>query len=435
MNSGKVRIYELSRELNLDNKDILAICEQLSISVKSHSSTITDSESERIRAAAEKYTATHSSSVKPVTRSAANSSAAEPKQRVSVPVQKKQQIVAIKSVTRSPSVEPPIPPTYMPSSVEAESPAPTQTSSRSATSNRPAQSVDLDETPIHPLVKAEPPTSSKSIEAKELSTSEQVAPSSQASNASQEEDSATLASPPPRPEPLTPAPRSSLVPDTSSRPILKRVRSEEPVSASTEVMDGSTGQLSSIGRSPSVKPSAKPSVPGAKPAMPTRPSVGRSAEGKPGPRPQQQTIVELRRPKPVRPDADTAAIEGRMPGAMSDLVRPELRVNRPTRTPAIGDVAVGVDPLLQPKPALPRTIKKGKDWQDGEDEESQLKSPKVGTKAKRRVQPDLDAEEEDLEALLEGDEDGDGDGGNQVSLSLVRPAKPKECVRLQLEHP
>ena len=57
MDSGKVRIYELSRELNLDNKDLLAICESLGISVKSHSSAITGTEAEMIRAAAKKYTA------------------------------------------------------------------------------------------------------------------------------------------------------------------------------------------------------------------------------------------------------------------------------------------------------------------------------------------------------------------------------------------
>ncbi|HBE20202.1 MAG TPA: translation initiation factor IF-2, partial [Cyanobacteria bacterium UBA11367] len=51
-------IYELSRELNLDNKDILNICEGLNIAVKSHSSTITESDVQRIRAAAEKYTET-----------------------------------------------------------------------------------------------------------------------------------------------------------------------------------------------------------------------------------------------------------------------------------------------------------------------------------------------------------------------------------------
>lgn len=53
MNSGKVRIYELSKELNLDNKDILAICDRLSIAVKSHSSTIAEAEANQIRAAAE----------------------------------------------------------------------------------------------------------------------------------------------------------------------------------------------------------------------------------------------------------------------------------------------------------------------------------------------------------------------------------------------
>ena len=55
MNNGKFRIYELSRELNLDNKDILNICEELNIAVKSHSSTIGESEAQRIRDAADKY--------------------------------------------------------------------------------------------------------------------------------------------------------------------------------------------------------------------------------------------------------------------------------------------------------------------------------------------------------------------------------------------
>jgi translation initiation factor IF-2 len=54
MNNGKVRIYELSKELNLDNKDIKEICEQLSIAVKSHSSTITASQAERVKAVAAK---------------------------------------------------------------------------------------------------------------------------------------------------------------------------------------------------------------------------------------------------------------------------------------------------------------------------------------------------------------------------------------------
>ncbi|CCH64936.1 Translation initiation factor 2 [Richelia intracellularis HM01] len=58
MNNGKVRIYELSKELNLDNKELLAICDQLSIAVKSHSSTITELDAERIRTTAMKVAIT-----------------------------------------------------------------------------------------------------------------------------------------------------------------------------------------------------------------------------------------------------------------------------------------------------------------------------------------------------------------------------------------
>ncbi|MCP9817454.1 translation initiation factor IF-2 N-terminal domain-containing protein, partial [Synechococcus sp. GreenBA-s] len=47
--SGKVRIYELSRDLGLENKDVLEAAEKLSIAAKSHSSSISDDEASRIR--------------------------------------------------------------------------------------------------------------------------------------------------------------------------------------------------------------------------------------------------------------------------------------------------------------------------------------------------------------------------------------------------
>jgi translation initiation factor IF-2 len=46
---GKVRIYELSRDLGLDNRDVLDAAEKLSIAAKSHSSSISDSEAVKIR--------------------------------------------------------------------------------------------------------------------------------------------------------------------------------------------------------------------------------------------------------------------------------------------------------------------------------------------------------------------------------------------------
>jgi translation initiation factor IF-2 len=47
--SGKVRIYELSKDLGLENKDVLDAAVKLSIAAKSHSSSISDSEAGKIR--------------------------------------------------------------------------------------------------------------------------------------------------------------------------------------------------------------------------------------------------------------------------------------------------------------------------------------------------------------------------------------------------
>ena len=47
--SNKIRIYELSRDLNLDNKDILDAAQKLSISVKNHSSSISAEEAKKIK--------------------------------------------------------------------------------------------------------------------------------------------------------------------------------------------------------------------------------------------------------------------------------------------------------------------------------------------------------------------------------------------------
>ncbi len=47
--SDKIRIYELSRDLNLENKDILDAAQKLSISVKSHSSSISFDDAQKIK--------------------------------------------------------------------------------------------------------------------------------------------------------------------------------------------------------------------------------------------------------------------------------------------------------------------------------------------------------------------------------------------------
>ncbi|WP_269621838.1 translation initiation factor IF-2 [Prochlorococcus marinus] len=47
--SGKIRIYELSKDLNLENKDVLDAAKKLSISAKSHSSSISDIDAQKIK--------------------------------------------------------------------------------------------------------------------------------------------------------------------------------------------------------------------------------------------------------------------------------------------------------------------------------------------------------------------------------------------------
>ncbi|MBN3960081.1 translation initiation factor IF-2 N-terminal domain-containing protein [Nostoc sp. NMS8] len=62
--NGKLRVYQLAKELNLDSKKLLLICEKLKIVVKSHTSTISETEVERIRLAVNKLTAKSSKTTK-----------------------------------------------------------------------------------------------------------------------------------------------------------------------------------------------------------------------------------------------------------------------------------------------------------------------------------------------------------------------------------
>ncbi|MFP4253936.1 MAG: translation initiation factor IF-2 [Halothece sp.] len=57
----KVRIYDLSRELDLENKQVLDICDKLNIGAKSHSSTIPEEDAQRIRADVERSGVTRKS--------------------------------------------------------------------------------------------------------------------------------------------------------------------------------------------------------------------------------------------------------------------------------------------------------------------------------------------------------------------------------------
>ncbi|MBW4644469.1 MAG: translation initiation factor IF-2 N-terminal domain-containing protein [Goleter apudmare HA4340-LM2] len=64
MSNGKIRIYELSKELNVDSKKLLVICEQLNIAVKTPTSTISQLDAEHIRIITKKASTTTKNSAK-----------------------------------------------------------------------------------------------------------------------------------------------------------------------------------------------------------------------------------------------------------------------------------------------------------------------------------------------------------------------------------
>ncbi|MFM2312039.1 MAG: translation initiation factor [Cyanobacteriota bacterium] len=97
MNNGKVRIYELSKELNLDNKDIKEICEQLNIAVKSHSSTITADDAVRVRSVAEKSPRTENN------HDTQKDSQQKGNNALNAPAKRKQQILAVHHRTDNPN--------------------------------------------------------------------------------------------------------------------------------------------------------------------------------------------------------------------------------------------------------------------------------------------------------------------------------------------
>lgn len=369
MNNGKVRIYELSRELNLDNKDILNICEGLNIAVKSHSSTITESEAERIRAASEKYSdrptavGNHDGNVHH-NEGATGASAHKMMNRPNG--QRRQQILEIRKPKSRPSpssqsedrrmATPPQPPVK-----------PSVSSPNKPTLNRPP-SVNSSEPDSEPVTELESPTPTQA--ASESSTSVESKPQ--------------LAGPPARPT-SSKSSQSNQV----ERPILKRNRensSSESKGTPTPTKPTSPNKPTPSGESPSRRtPTASPALPKLQ-GPPKRIQTGRQD--------QDPEIAALSDPK------DLASDDGI--GDDIDLIAPE------------------VQELKLRRPNAPRLATKKKEWVD-EDEESleNAKSGKSGAKLKRR--PVIDEDEEE-------DFDLDLNASNTPVMAMeaiARPPKPK----------
>lgn len=370
MSNGKVRIYELSRELNLDNKDILNICEGLNIAVKSHSSTITESDAERIRAAAEKYP----NRPAPIggRERAAYSQASSGSQSTSTGRsngQRRQQFVELRkpkprhtsnsSQEATPSVTPPKPP-VKPAAVSPKKPVVPDEPSQESQDNGDKPTL---------LSKPEPKVSSPDPSSHEASE-----------KTGEASEKAQLVSPPVRPAPPKPKSNKSSVP-------------------------------------PPVKP--------AKPNTSVAQSGGTQAPSKPVSKDPKPVSAELDSPRPTPappvPKLQEPPVRRRDKEQADELVK-----SKSDDDSSDEDDSVETTELLEIKlkrPTAPRTPKKKARYEEinGEQEGKDTKSKVGKTKNRREIFLDED-EEEDLQAEL----NAAGTAVN-VSLSIARPPKPKSA--------
>ncbi|WP_449419598.1 translation initiation factor IF-2 [Phormidium nigroviride] len=405
MNNGKVRIYELSRELNLDNKDILAVCEGLNISVKSHSSTITESDAERIRKTAEKYVASHSAPGKPAPPDRAASPSRETGPRSNDP--KKQQILEI----RRPKVRP-----------GANS---KQSGNEENTTPQPSTATP----PRLPAQQLQPPAKpniNRPIPSKPSANPPGVAPENGGEDSGESnapaivpldvvhhnppapvQARATNSPPPPLPKLASPPVRPDDNPNRSPgnqgiRPVLKQAKTDQ--------------EQSEAGQS------------GDHPAKPARPSRGQRSPGGEAPeglRPRREGSAPSR-PQPAQEPRRPGP--GRNAPAMPGAIAPNRRGSS-SDTAALGDDRDEQEedtPLVEisllDRPTLPRPAKKAQVWEEDDEESPDFpgKAAKVAAKGKRtRIKPPIDEDDDDADGGLEMPEP------IVVSLSLARPSKPK----------
>ncbi|MEH1849167.1 MAG: translation initiation factor IF-2 [Nostoc sp.] len=418
MNNGKVRIYELSKELNLDNKELLAICDQLNIAVKSHSSTISESEAENIRTAAEKLAATNVSAKKELgtTSHKSNSPPNGGPARPAAP--HKQQILEI----RKPKI------LRNTTSNASEASVATNTQAALSEANPPSPPRPF-ATPVSPMkptapTRPVPRNQSETQEQPTVTNLEQTPNPNQASEkiASQKPEKIV----PPRPKtekpqkpqlvapPARPAAEVAQVADEqvsqADKPILKRDQRLRPV-------EGDRDQIK-----PKVAKLPTEQSPQSAPQRQARPTPSPSRPEQRGNRPSAPSqLPEGQRPRPARPGEAVAA-------AMPIATPPRQMSGIAGKSEGLGDDPVAPDLLDLKRPSPPRPTKGGKKWIEEEIIDEVKEKAKAGVKGKR-IKPILDDEFE--EDLLD-DDDIDSPATVQVSLSIARPPKPKATRPVQM---
>ncbi|MBC6418409.1 MAG: translation initiation factor IF-2 [Prochloron sp. SP5CPC1] len=412
MNNEKVRIYDLSKELNLDNKNILEICEQLNVSVKNHSSTITESQAELVRSAAERYTTTHlSGKSQGRTSSGSDGTNSSGESEESNKKKYKQEILAIRKHNRQRSV----------------------TSAKYRNGGKATSML----APPPPR-----PQSKPSWTARKKSLSNDNLPTA-------------LSSPPKRQTELQQPNQSS----SEGKPKVQKVEVESPASNTEgaacvpkkKVANAAAGVNLKLIEPPSRQTQGSLGMAQAKRAIPSPVKksgsrFGLESNSKRKADQESPAVIDLPEQKPRVKSKNSTGAQGRTETKKKErIVLPDRSLlQRPQRlkspsdeetvitlsdtAPEENDLAAVDSTNHQPKKPEPKRLKrptltrptKGKKWEEGEDdsEEKKAKSPKAGSKKARRKLV-IEDEDEVLGSLRET-----GSLPMSLSLSVARPPKP-----------
>ncbi len=477
--SGKVRIYELSKDLGLDNKDVLDAAEKLSIAAKSHSSSISDDEATRIR------------SLIGVNVGGQTPSRPEP----AAPTPPAKAILAVKKAAPAPMAAP----------RASAPPAPTAPAAPAAPANRPpaprptaaaapaAAPAPAPARPEPPAARPRPPGTPAPARPRPVEAGKPaVRPPTIMGKPATTATPPTAGSPPSRPVPAAPARPASVAPPakplaapkptspapvnrTSAPPVRVGSPQRPPAPAPGRPVQGGTGAAPT--RPPATRPqlvgrpqpgqgatSSRPAPPSARPQRPGTPAPIRpgsagsragSAPGRPGPTPLELVGKPIRRDSagpgstapgrpaaPGRPGIPAGMRKPMAPGELMQLQKPTGRptaapprrperseggtetggdtegVTRPTATPPAAPRRPGFRP---PTPAGTRAPgARRPDWDDS----AKLEALRSRTPQKQRQKVHIIGENDDALTAETG-----GFAGEQEALvlqaSLARPAKPR----------
>ena len=345
--SGKVRIYELSKDLGLENKDVLDAAEKLSIAAKSHSSSISDAEAGKIRSLLGKggngATPAAAAPAKPApgkailsVQKAAPAAPSKPTPAVSKPVAKP--VASKPQVAAKPQAAPKPPAAATPKPVISKpAPAPAKSSSAPA---RPAAPQKPPAVPARPTAAKPMP---RPAAAKPQVVSKPAAGKPEL--VSKPKAAAKPTAPTPRPTPARPAPRPAGT-GSPARPTPGQGQGQPK---------------------PQIIRAGAPSRPGtptragapAKPGAPSRPTPRPELVGKPVPRRPAGTGVPQRQGGPSRPGAPTRQGRPGMPprsGNTLELVGKPIR--RDGSSTGSGRPGAPTRPGAPGRPGMPAGMRK-----------------------------------------------------------------------------